>query len=394
MTLLTDVQYEIEIITQSLPAGVTGEPYTAFLQAARGEEPAEGTWAAAGLPAGLCLDEASGLISGTPTAPGSFPITVSFTVDGETYCTAELMLTISKKPEPEKPQYFGYPAQVTAVGGDVIRVKQTEYAYTISDPEHLPSISADTSAMTMEATYSGQVIVNGNFALGDLVLLILDGDGSLVKAVKLTGNGPGENPEEMPEGGPTSGGFGGGAGGFGSAAAEEDDGLYSLDKVTVATVTSQERMTVSISVDELDITKIYLGQKALISMNAFAEDPVEAVVRKIANSGENAGGNSKFTVELELQKSSRMLPGMNATAAFTLDTEEQALCIPAAAVYELDGNTVVYTAYDEKTETLGDPIAVAIGSADADFVQILSGLQDGQTVYYETYEAGFLPAIL
>lgn len=82
-----------------------------------------------------------------------------------------------------------------------------------------------------------------------------------------------------------------------------------------------------------------------------------------------------------------MLPGMNATATITLDTAQDALCVPAAAVYELDGKHVVYIGLNIKDNLLSNPVEVTIGAADADFVQILSGLSAGATVYYETYEA-------
>ena len=84
---------------------------------------------------------------------------------------------------------------------------------------------------------------------------------------------------------------------------------YSLDKLTVASVTSQEHMTVSITIDELDITKIYVGQAAVVSVDALGGEQFDAEITKVSNSGENEGGNSKFTVEVTLGKSGEMLPG-------------------------------------------------------------------------------------
>lgn len=414
LRFLSNVSFPVSIETTSLVSGQVGVAYTDFLRAT---EDAVGTWEATGLPEGLTLDSESGLISGTPTVSGSFPISVSFKPDEENICTAELTITIAPAAPEPPPQYDGYLARVTIAGGNVIRVMQTEYSFTISDPEQLPNASVDSADMTVEATYDGQAIVDGNFEEGDFLWIILDAQGNLVNAQKISngsqtpenpsgGNG-GQNSGGIPSDGQISGGmpsgsfggisgsfggfaggFGGMSGGFGGATTQVDDGLYSLNKLKVATITSQEKMTVSISIDELDITKVFVGQTAQITMNAYPEAPVEAVVRRIANSGENSGGNSKFTVELELQKSSRMLPGMNATATITLSTVENALCIPASAVYELDGQTVVYTSCNEKTKTPENPVPVTIGCADAEDVQILSGLNPGQTVYYEVLETG------
>lgn len=403
LTLLSNVTSPVQIILkpESLPSGAVGEIYAAALQASDGTNPVSGIWAADGLPAGLSLDSNSGLISGTPTVAGQFTIRIGFAYgeNNQEIRTAEHSLTIEEGKQRE--HYSGYLAQVTEAGGNVIKVKQTADPYTISNLDSLPSVNADVSAMTEEAVYSGQPIVDGHFAAGDILWIILDNNGVLCKASKTEdeGNRPGE---ETPNGGRPSGGFGGGgmSGGFGGGrmpsgagnfAQAEDDGLYSLDTVTVAAITSQERMSITISVDEMDITKVYVGQTAQIAMNYLAGEPVEAVVKKISNSGENSGGNSKFSVELELEKSSEMLPGMSATSTIPLDTAENVLCVPAAAVYELDGETVVYTAYDTKNAALGSPVSVTIGSADADFVQILSGLSEGITVYYEIFEASGIP---
>ena len=62
------------------------------------------------------------------------------------------------------------------------------------------------------------------------------------------------------------------------------------------------------------------------------------------------------------------------------------LLIPSAALIEQDGQTMVYTAYDAKTQTLSDPVPVEIGLSDGERVQILSGLSEGDTVWYAYYD--------
>lgn len=52
----------------------------------------------------------------------------------------------------------------------------------------------------------------------------------------------------------------------------------------------------------------------------------------------------------------------------------------------MGNQTVVYTAYDEKTETLLNPVAVKVGSSDGETVEILEGLTSGQTYYYAYYD--------
>ena len=141
-----------------------------------------------------------------------------------------------------------------------------------------------------------------------------------------------------------------------------------------------------ITVDELDITKIYIGQAATITMDALAGESFSATVSQISNSGTNEGGNSKFTVELTLEKSGDMLPGMSASASVGLSTVENALCVPVAALAEENGETVLYTSYDKDSGLLGSPVTVTIGTADSEYVQILDGISEGATIYYPYYD--------
>lgn len=65
------------ILTTSLPAGITGQPYSATLTASGGVSPYTWSISSGSLPAGLSLNVSTGVISGTPASP---PGTASFTV--------------------------------------------------------------------------------------------------------------------------------------------------------------------------------------------------------------------------------------------------------------------------------------------------------------------------
>lgn len=84
-----------QIVTADLPVGALNVPYEATLAVTGGQAPY--TWApsadSAPLPAGLTLN-AMGTITGTPTAAGVYPITVSVTEAGSRVTTRKLILTI------------------------------------------------------------------------------------------------------------------------------------------------------------------------------------------------------------------------------------------------------------------------------------------------------------
>ena len=290
-------------------------------------------------------------------------------------------------------RYDGYLAQVVEVEKGTMKVLQTPYSYTVTDLEKLPEVTVDTDAMTEEERYTDERIDPEEIAVGDILMLVLDEEGNLIHFdepnEKPGGQMPGGDTDQDQTTGtmPSGGGSSSGMSGFGgSTTVEEVFEVYSLGTLTVASVTSQANMTVEITVDEMDITLLYPGQEAVVTVDALAGLQFPATITSIGSSGTNSGGTSKFTVELTLEKSGDMLPGMRACAYITVDTTENALCIPVAALVEEGTKVQVYTAYDEKNAALGSPVTVTVGSSDGEYVQILEGLEEGQTVYYAYYD--------
>lgn len=379
----------VSIITTVLNPGVVGQSYSSPLQASDGETILSGTWAASALPDGLTLDPTSGILSGTPTTAGSCTVTVSFTYN-DTPVAKDFTLVITEAAA--QTVYRGYVAQVVEIVEGAVKVKQTAYSYTITDLSSLPTVSADTGAMTIEKTYTGDNISTADIAAQDIVLIVADEEDTLVQITRVNvtpgeGTMPGGGMPGMGTGGTPSGGMSTGGGMSGTAGGQvQTYALYSLDRLTIASVTSQEHMTLDVTVDELDISKIYVGQAATITIDALAGERFTAAVSQISNSGTNEGGNSKFTVELTLEKSGEMLPGMRASAYIRVNTTENALCVPVSALGEENGQTVLYTNFDRERNILGSPVPVTIGVADDAYVQILDGLSEGDTVYYAYYD--------
>ncbi len=196
----------------------------------------------------------------------------------------------------------------------------------------------------------------------------------------------------MPSGGFPSGGSWGGTGGM--AEQEPAFELYGLEMAEIAAVTPQDTMTLEITIDELDIKALQVGMTAQVKIDALGGEKYTATITQIGNTGVSNGGNSKYTVELTMDRAENMLSGMNATATIVLSTVSDVLTIPADALVEQGNQTIVYTGYDEETETLLDPVSVTVGCSDGETVQILEGLADGQTyyyAYYDTLEISFTP---
>lgn len=93
----------LTITTTSLPNGTVGAPYSRAVQATGGSGTFTWTISAGQLPPNLILDPATGVISGTPTAPGTFSFTVQVADTGGQSATQPLSITITAIPPPGTP---------------------------------------------------------------------------------------------------------------------------------------------------------------------------------------------------------------------------------------------------------------------------------------------------
>lgn len=371
----------VSIVTSSLPQATVGQPYSAQLQASDGSNPVSGTWSVTGLPEGITLDPATGTLSGTAAISGDYTLGITFT-DGSATAQASLVLTVLPV---SQDTYWGYPAMLIGVGGGQLQVQQTPYAYTITDLQKLPQITVSEQDLSVEALYEAGSVDLSSLTAGRTVLLIVDQDGTLV-AVSQGSVMVGEQSGGMNIPGMSgTGSFSGGSVGGGSAQTPSFE-TYTLEHLSIGSVTSQEHMSVEISVDELDISQLHSGQEAIVSVDALGGEQFPATLTRISSTGENEGGNTKFAVELTLEKSGEMLPGMTASVQLSLESHPDSLCVPAAAVSQLGSQSVVYTGYDEGSGTLTNPVVVTTGTSDGESVEILSGLEDGQVFYYAYYE--------
>lgn len=371
----------VSIVTSSLPQATVGQPYSAQLQASDGSNPVSGTWSVTGLPEGITLDPATGTLSGTAAISGDYTLGITFT-DGSTTAQASLVLTVLPV---SQNTYWGYPAMLIGVGGGQLQVQQTPYAYTITDLQKLPQITVSEQDLSVEALYEAGSVDLSSLTAGQTVLLIVDQDGTLAAvsqgSVMVGGQSGGMNIPGMSG----TGSFSGGSVGGGSAQTPSFE-TYTLEHLSIGSVTSQEHMSVEISVDELDISQLHSGQEAIVSVDALGGEQFPATLTRISSTGENEGGNTKFAVELTLEKNGEMLPGMTASVQLSLESHPDSLCVPAAAVSQLGSQSVVYTGYDEGSGTLTNPVVVTTGTSDGESVEILSGLEEGQVFYYAYYE--------
>ena len=171
--------------------------------------------------------------------------------------------------------------------------------------------------------------------------------------------------------------------------------LVSLDDLTVgtdpltdtalATLDPGESMTVTISVDETDILSLEVGQEVSLTVESVGDEHYVGTVTEIDTTGTDGSYSAKIT----LDKQPGMLSGMTAKAEVTIQGVDNALLLPADAIRKTSTTAYVYTAYDAETDTLGGMTEVTLGLTNGTYTEIVSGLAEGDTVYYTPKEQTF-----
>ena len=169
----------------------------------------------------------------------------------------------------------------------------------------------------------------------------------------------------------------------GAILATADGSIYSVDYTdggtSVATISKDESMTVTISVDESDILSLELGQEVDVYVTSVSDEAFTGELTQINRTSSTSG---TYSAVITLDKEEGMLSGMTASISVKIEGVENALLIPVDALQQTSTSTYVYTTYDESTQQYGGKVEVEIGLQNSSYVEIVSGLSEGDTVYY------------
>lgn len=150
----------------------------------------------------------------------------------------------------------------------------------------------------------------------------------------------------------------------------------------VATIARDKEVKVSVAVDETDILSLELGQTAEVTVSSIGEEVYQGRVTEISRIGTSAAGVTQYTAVVTLNKEPKMLSGMTANVDIQIQGVDDVVLIPAAALHQTRATSYVFTSYDEEAKEYGGMVEVVTGTSNSSFVEIVSGLKPGDTVYY------------
>jgi HlyD family secretion protein len=196
-------------------------------------------------------------------------------------------------------------------------------------------------------------------------------------------------------------------------------GTFSKDQALLLTISDMSMLETKVKVDETDVARISVGDSATIEIDAFPDTTFRGKVVEISNSALRATGAASSTsgdqavdyeVKVQLLNPPRdTRPDYSATAKIVTDTRTNVMSIPiiALTVREHEKNENKDSAQvvlgkkaakdvgkkdQEGVFVVGKDNKVAfrpvrIGIAGEEYFEVLSGLQEGETIVSGSFQA-------
>lgn len=169
-------------------------------------------------------------------------------------------------------------------------------------------------------------------------------------------------------------------------------GSSSSSSATLCTIYDLSYLTMELSVDELDVSTVEVGQEVSITADAVEGKTYTGVVTKVNISGTTSNGVTAYPVTVRIDETEGLLPGMNVDADIVLSSVSNVLAVPVDAVTR--GNMVLV-----KTGSSGDTVngqtltavsnglpdgfeyvEVTLGVNNDEYIEISSGLEEGDVI--------------
>ena len=137
------------------------------------------------------------------------------------------------------------------------------------------------------------------------------------------------------------------------------------------------KITASISLTEIDVTKVTPGQKVTLTLDAFPDLTFTGEVLAINTNGQSTSGVTSYPTIIVFDTGlPNMYPNMTVNANILIDSKQDVLIIPTSAILiGIESSTVKVIKNNQITE-----VVVETGLSDDTNTEIISGLSIGDTV--------------
>ncbi|MBR5236014.1 MAG: HlyD family efflux transporter periplasmic adaptor subunit [Clostridia bacterium] len=152
----------------------------------------------------------------------------------------------------------------------------------------------------------------------------------------------------------------------------------------MAVIYDMSSLECELAVDELDIKSVELDQDVIITSDAVKGKTYNGKVTNVSVNGTTSGGVTTYPVTILITDfDEELLPGMNIDVEIITSMAKEVIAIPVAAVSR--GN-IVYVKGEKTSDDDDAPegyksVVVETGINNTQYIEIISGLQEGDIVY-------------
>ena len=147
------------------------------------------------------------------------------------------------------------------------------------------------------------------------------------------------------------------------------------------TLVNEDAFHITVSVDEIDIDRVAVGQPVEITLDALPDRPVVGTVTEIAPTSNSISGVVTYLVTINIDESQTegLRPGLSASASITVDELDGVLIVPNWAV-RLNRDTGEAFVLVKQADGTAQEVVVQTGLRNEQFSEVLSGLSAGDVV--------------
>lgn len=152
----------------------------------------------------------------------------------------------------------------------------------------------------------------------------------------------------------------------------------------IVTIAKTSDVSMSISLSEDDITNVQIGQQAQITLSAYDDETFDATVQSISASPARSGSASvSYTVTAKMtgKNTEQVFIGMSGELTLIQKQKKDVLYVPNQAITFENGVSSVLV---KKQDGTSQKTTVTTGFSNGRYVEITSGLQEGETVLAES----------
>lgn len=158
-----------------------------------------------------------------------------------------------------------------------------------------------------------------------------------------------------------------------------DDSVAAGD--SLLQVADFEHLIISVNIDEYDISNVAVGQQCLVTATAAGQVMMSAIDSISYISSVSTGSVAYYTATVKVDAPSGVYPGMQASVVITQEEAKDAVILKQSALY-FDPYNQAYVLMDNGTGEK-EQVTVEVGVSNGYYVEIKSGLNDGDVVYAE-----------